>query len=75
LESLQRQHARYVAEKVEDIEATLQEIKVQRAEQDGENRALARLGARVVVFLTVVGSIFAWATSESGHGLLKKMLD
>ena len=75
LESLQRQQTQYFSERIDALDAKLEDIKIRQAKDDGESRALARLGGWVIFILTAIGSLVAWATSENGHGLLKKMID
>jgi hypothetical protein len=79
LESLQRQHTTYFAEKVEKLDEKLEQIVLSqatnKAKDDGERAALARLGGRVVFVLTAIGSAFAWLTSDTGHGWVKRMFE
>ncbi len=73
IEAAQRQHASYVAQKITAMETTLEEICLQRAEERGESKALARLGAIVLAGVSLVGAVFMWLTTGGGAAYIKKM--
>lgn len=74
IEAAQRQHLNYVSQKIAAMERTLEEIRLQRAEERGESKALARVGAIVVAGVSLVGATFMWLTTGGGAAYIKKML-
>ncbi len=74
IETAQQRHANYVAQKITAMETTLEEIRLQRAEERGESKALARIGAIVVAGVSLVGATFMWLTTGGGAAYIKKML-